>query len=231
MAAILHSSQVRMSAPQPTDHPRRAPEGQLRVDPDGLIVVPRTAGIGSAGRPAKSRWCKSITMKEQRSTSAPSHARAVVRPYVKRALQLNTQFICVDTWLGSNNTLWLNAEFRKSLMLKNGYPTMFRQFVRNIVEYKADSAIFPLPMTSSAAAYTLRDLTIVADVIYIDAGHEEEEVLTDLNLFYDRLQPGRAMFGDDYDRAWMGVVKAVNRFCADRGILLHAVNGKWLVEK
>jgi hypothetical protein len=44
----------------------------------------RTTEIGSAGRPAKSRWCKSITMKEQRSTSAPSHARAVVRPYVKR---------------------------------------------------------------------------------------------------------------------------------------------------
>src|SRR5258705_1623125 len=34
-----------------------------------------TVGIGCAGRPAKSRWCESITMKEQRSTSAPSHAR------------------------------------------------------------------------------------------------------------------------------------------------------------
>src|SRR5216683_5887871 len=43
------------------------------------------AGIGCAGRPARSRWCKSTTMKEERSTSAPSHARAVVRPCVKIA--------------------------------------------------------------------------------------------------------------------------------------------------
>jgi hypothetical protein len=34
------------------------------VEPCGSIGVPRTAGIGCAGRPAKSRWCKSITMKE-----------------------------------------------------------------------------------------------------------------------------------------------------------------------
>src|SRR5712692_7507498 len=48
-------------------------------------AVRRTSGIGSAGRPAKSRWCKSITMKEQRSTSAPSHARAG-REAVREAL-------------------------------------------------------------------------------------------------------------------------------------------------
>lgn len=148
-----------------------------------------------------------------------------------RSLQLNTQFICVDTWLGSNKTLWFDADYRKSLMLKNGYPTMFRQFIRNIIEYKAESAIFPLPMTSTAAAYTLRDLNIVADAIYIDAGHEEEEVLTDLNLFYDRLRPGGVMFGDDYVKYWIGVVRAVDRFCADRGIPLQAANKKWLVEK
>jgi hypothetical protein len=38
--------------------------GRIWVEPGGYFVVKRRSGIGSAGRPAKSRWCKSITMKE-----------------------------------------------------------------------------------------------------------------------------------------------------------------------
>jgi hypothetical protein len=37
-----------------------------------------------AGRPARSRWCKSTAMKEQRSTSAPSRALRSARGVVKR---------------------------------------------------------------------------------------------------------------------------------------------------
>jgi len=36
----------------------------IGVDLSHLIVGTRMTGIGCAGRPAKSRWCKSITMKE-----------------------------------------------------------------------------------------------------------------------------------------------------------------------
>jgi len=39
---------------------------------------------GCAGRPAEGRRCKSVTVKAQRATPTPSHARAVVRLQAKR---------------------------------------------------------------------------------------------------------------------------------------------------
>jgi len=39
---------------------------------------------GCAGRPAEGRRCKSVTVKAQRATPTPSHARVVVRLQAKR---------------------------------------------------------------------------------------------------------------------------------------------------
>lgn len=148
-----------------------------------------------------------------------------------RSLGLRSQFICVDTWLGSNPTLWLNPEWRNSLMVRNGYPSMFRQFVYNIRASEVAEDIFPLPMTSSCAYNVMKRLKISADLIYIDAGHDEEEVAMDLRLYYELLAPGGWLFGDDYGVAWMGVIAAVNRFCADNRLPLGTSGPKWWVQK
>lgn len=150
---------------------------------------------------------------------------------LSQRLGCNTKFICVDTWLGSNDSLWLDAEFRKSLMLSNGYPSMFRQFIYNVIQHGATDRIYPLPMTSTCGAYLLKRLNVKADAIYIDAGHEEDEVYTDLTRYYEILTSGGAMFGDDYSIDWEGVVRAVDRFCRERNITLNTDDGKWLFEK
>jgi predicted O-methyltransferase YrrM len=144
---------------------------------------------------------------------------------------LDTSFICVDTWLGSNDGLWLDSEFRQSLMLRDGYPSMFRQFIFNVMQQGATDRIFPMPMTSTCGAYLLGRLNLTADAIYVDAGHEDDEVYTDLTRYIEVLNPGGVMFGDDYSSDWKGVVAAVDRFCAERGIPLTVDDGKWLFEK
>ena len=48
------------------------------------IGLSRSAVDGCAGRPAEGRRCKSVTVKAQRATPTPSHARAVVRLQAKR---------------------------------------------------------------------------------------------------------------------------------------------------
>jgi len=53
---------------------RRHPEEPLALDDVD----------GCAGRPAEGRRCKSVTVKAQRATPTPSHARAVVRLQAKR---------------------------------------------------------------------------------------------------------------------------------------------------
>jgi len=87
-------------------------------------------------------------------------------------------------------------------------------------------AVYPLPMTSSAAYHLLKRFEIAADLIYIDAGHEHEEVYSDLSSYYHLLRPGGIMLCDDYLAQWPGLVSAVNRFIAEKKLAVTAFNGK-----
>jgi len=131
-----------------------------------------------------------------------------------------TTFICVDTWLGSASH-WLAEE----IPLRCGHPDLYRQFVFNVLELGAD--VYPLPMTSVTAAAILGELGVLADVVYIDAGHEEIEVAADLEGFWPLLRGGGVMFGDDYHERWPGVVSAVDRFAPEREV----DGAKWLIRK
>ena len=72
---------------------------------------------------------------------------------------------------------------------------------------------------------------MVADAIYIDAGHDYDHALADIQAYWDIVRPGGVMFGDDYHLNWIGVVRAVHDF-AD--LISAAVNvsfkEKWLIE-
>lgn len=144
---------------------------------------------------------------------------------------LKANIICVDTWLGSNSALWIDANCRKSLRLEHGYPRIFWQFLYNMIKTGVIDSVYPLPMTSSAAYYLLQQFGLQADLIYIDAGHEHNEVYTDLSMYYNLLRPGGVLFGDDYLDAWPGVVSATNQFVAEKQVALTASHGKFLVTK
>jgi hypothetical protein len=154
------------------------------------------------------------------------HMHALGRKY-----GCGTRFVAVDTWLGSNESIWRSAEDREQLMLRGGYPTMFRQFAFNLLAHDAADDVFPLPMTSTMAARLLAGLGVVADAVYVDAGHAEEEVASDLRLYYDVLRSGGALFGDDFDDRWPGVVRAVERFGRRRGLRTSAWDAKWILWK
>lgn len=149
---------------------------------------------------------------------------------ITKEFGLDTSFICVDTWLGSNDILWLNSEYRSSLGLRGGYPNMFPQFIKNIHYEGIQDIVYPLPMTSTSAYYLLKKMEIIPDLVYIDAGHEEDEVYIDLKLFYDLLRPGGILFGDDYP-GWPGVVAAVNRFAAEKRVPLVCGSTKFMLQK
>ncbi len=148
-----------------------------------------------------------------------------------KSLGFQTHFVCIDTWLGSNDTLWLDSDLRKHLKLSLGYPNLFRQFVHNVIAHGAQDDISPFPITSTAAARVLGKLNIKFDALYIDAGHEEEEVYHDLALFYDLVVDGGAIFGDDYSRGWPGVVRAVDKFSRQKGVKVRVGDGKFYFVK
>lgn len=158
-------------------------------------------------------------------------ASAINMANLAKRLDPTAQILCVDTWLGSHRDLWLNHEIRKQLNIKHGLPQQYFQFLANVVLSKLQDTIFPLPMTSYAATNIIAHFGLKFDVIYIDAHHDEEEVMSDIKRCFDLLRDGGTMFGDDYSVGERGVIRAVNRFAADHGLYLSIAREKWAIQK
>jgi hypothetical protein len=124
------------------------------------------------------------------------------------------RIIAVDTWLGAPEfwTWGIDDPTRGlSLRRRNGYPTVYETFVKNMKKLGHDDVVAPLPLSSDCAASVLKYYDIRADAIYVDAAHEYASVKNDIDTYYELLKDGGMLFGDDYDaQNWPGVVRAVD---------------------
>jgi hypothetical protein len=149
-----------------------------------------------------------------------------------RALGLkDSAILCVDTWL-AEEILWSRAEHRDKLKIQFGSPCFYYTFLSNILDKGLQDTVLPLRMPSFSAARYLASLGITAKAIYIDGTHIEGDVMCDLNLYWDRLEPGGVMLIDDYvpdspDR-WLfeGVIRDTQKFAAQRNLKLEASGNK-----
>ena len=129
--------------------------------------------------------------------------------------KLNCQILCIDTWLGGIEH-WIQKDVKgkpwfNDLNLKNGYPSLYYQFLYNVIHSKLEDIIVPFPNTSSIVAKYLKTNDIKANLIYIDGSHDETDVYYDLINYYDVLNNNGVMFGDDY--VFDSVKRSVNYPC------------------
>ena len=132
-----------------------------------------------------------------------------------RTLAMKTKIYCIDTWLGAAE-FWTGELARtpeRNLLLKNGYPQIYYQFLSNVVHNGLQDYIIPIPVPSSIGVKILKAQGVKADLIYIDGSHEYDDVYADLNSYSELLNPGGVMFGDDY-YSFADVGRAVNDFVA-----------------
>lgn len=149
-----------------------------------------------------------------------------------KKLGLNTKIYCVDTWLGALE-FWerLSHTPERDLLLKNGYPQIYYQFLSNVVHANVQNYIIPFPTTSLIGARYFKKAKIQAELIYIDASHDEEDVFADLVEYYEILTPGGIIFGDDFN-AFVGVRMAINRFSEQNSISFEVLeNNFWVISK
>ena len=112
----------------------------------------------------------------------------------------------------------------RDLRLLNGHPTIYWQFMANVLREGLKDYIVPVPMDGSTAAHWFASTCPLADVIHLDAGHEYDAVTSDIQRFWPLLRPGGILLGDDYSRNWPGVVHAANEFAQREGVVLHHSN-------
>jgi hypothetical protein len=128
--------------------------------------------------------------------------------------RLGTQLICVDTWLGSLE-MWTDPndpDRYGSLLRRWGYPTLYEQFLSNIINTGHINCIVPFPQTSLIAARFLAHHQVQADLIYIDASHDETDVLADMRAYWPLVRAGGILFGDDWGVFDGAITRAVQAF-------------------
>ena len=134
--------------------------------------------------------------------------------------------VAVDTWLGSAEHLTTMPEHAKHLARDNGYPRLYRTFLQHTKNARNHDMIAPLPLPTQQAIFVLEHQGAYADIIYVDAAHDEEAVYADVRAYWRILKPGTGwMIGDDW--AWDGVRRAVERFAGERGLEVHSDRGVW----
>ena len=147
---------------------------------------------------------------------------------------LKTKIFCVDTWLGALE-FWTHARATptRNLLLKNGYPQIYYQFLSNVVHCGLQDYISPLPMPSITASQYFSYFNISAEIIYIDASHEQGDVYRDIESYWPLLGKGGIMIGDDMNcRSWPGVSHDVHLFVKRHKLKLEIPHNKyWLIRK
>lgn len=93
----------------------------------------------------------------------------------------------------------------------------FGLFLSNMKHLGFDRQVIPVKECSMVAAFDLEEAGVVADLIYIDAGHTFDECLGDLVSYWPLLRPGGVMIGDDYHEI-PSVAQAVRTFCSKKGL-------------
>ena len=106
------------------------------------------------------------------------------------------EVVCVDTWLGSVEHWTGNIDFKN--FMRNGRSRLYEQFLSNVIHKGLQNNITPFPIDSINAYEVCAKLGIVADLIYIDAGHDYTSVCNDLFNWSSILREGGYLIGDDW---------------------------------
>jgi hypothetical protein len=138
--------------------------------------------------------------------------------------------ICIDTWLGSLEH-WIEPELTAKLKMKCGRPTLYEQFLSNMLRIKLEEHIVPIPLPSQIAAHLLKHRQISSSLIYLDGSHDEKDIYDDLVAYWPIVESGGVILGDDWK--WDSVRAGVGRFASENQIqpIVHSNDINWVLPK
>lgn len=132
---------------------------------------------------------------------------------------------CIDTWADHAHGIpdYWTATDPADLWRRPDW--LYRLFLTHLDDHLG-KRVFAMRMDSLAAARALAGLKTF-DAIFIDAGHEYEEVMADILAWGPLLKDGGVMAGHDYDPGWPGVIRAVQELAPNHRVVAGAI---WTTE-
>ena len=150
--------------------------------------------------------------------------------HIASCLPEDGKVYAVDHWLGSVEHRTPNRKDVYHLL-----PTLYEQFLSNVIHNGLCNKIIPWKMTTEDAAIYAQQQGIKIDLVYVDASHDEENVYNDLCHWYPFVKDNGILCGDDWEwgeEKGYPIRKAVTRFAFENN--LKAVpkdNSFWVLEK
>lgn len=150
-----------------------------------------------------------------------------------RAVRPDSCLLCVDTWLGSVEHFYNPpcAEWDLRPMMEHGYPRLYEYWMTSILHAGVEDMVVPLANTSVSASKWFTRIGLKAGIVFIDAGHDEDDVTADINAWWPTLAHGGVLAGDDWSEMWPGVEAAVTKFCLTHGLEPRLAGPNWIIQK
>ena len=122
--------------------------------------------------------------------------------------------LAIDPFTGDKG-MWV---FHLFLGLRRGRPSIMERFLANVKEAGFAQSVVPMQATASAGLKALYWLHTrgrpvpLADFIYLDSAHEQDETLLEMRVAWAALAPGGVLYGDDFGLVYRGVLHDVVTF-------------------
>lgn len=136
---------------------------------------------------------------------------------------LDAAILCVDTWYAGFDH-WLGA--REKIQMHFGRSDLYYKFIANVIDHGCQDVILPFAMDSIGAARVIKWLGLVPQLIYVDASHEQGDVIRDYRAYWDLLPSGGGMLVDDLSGHFPGVLHDWAAFVLEQDIKPAVVEGE-----
>jgi hypothetical protein len=148
--------------------------------------------------------------------------------YILENTSNDTKLIAIDIWDNYFiKNMWKSRgkDYKQHVPFIDDHP-LYDTFLVNMWDYK--DRLLPIQSDTIDGLYNIHDLGIVPDLIYIDAGHEYESVIKELNILHE-LFPNVQLCGDDV--SWDGVRKALIEYTTLYHYELVEIGNCWYINK
>lgn len=140
-----------------------------------------------------------------------------------KAQKRDCAILCIDTWaFGFDHFLGARDKIRPHF----GRPDLYYRFIANVIANDCHDVIVPLAIDSINGARVIKWLGLVPGLVYVDASHEEGDVLRDYEAYWDLLPPGGGMLVDDLTNYFPGVVRDWEHFIGMHNLTAVMVEGE-----
>jgi hypothetical protein len=142
-----------------------------------------------------------------------------------KEMGVSATVLCVDTFLGDTNMRADHNGWLDWLALEGGHPTVYDQFMANIIDRGHQDVVLPLVASSTVGLRVLDRLGFKCGISYLDSAHEADETLLELKLLTKLTHHGGIIIGDDF--SWPSVRGDVCEFIMDRRLSMAVHLGQY----